>query len=83
MNKYTKRKEALSLNLHRFMLRKQMNQSDLARRSGLSQPTISRLLSGASIPNVLVIAQMADALAFNDKKVTVDQLLRFRKSGAK
>jgi transcriptional regulator with XRE-family HTH domain len=60
-----------------------MNQSDLARRSGLSQPTISRLLSGASIPNVLVIAQMADALAFNDKKVTVDQLLRFRKSRAK
>jgi len=26
---------------------------------------------------------MADALAFNDKKVTVDQLLRFRKSRAK
>lgn len=76
MNMNTRRKKALSRNLHWFMSRKRMNQSDLARKTGLSQPTISRLLSGGSIPNVLVVAQMADALAFKDQKVTVDQLLQ-------
>ena len=74
MNKEV-RKKALTINLHRFMAKKRINQSDLSRRTGISQPTISRVLSGKGIPNVLVMAQIADVLGVNGQKVCVDDLI--------
>lgn len=67
----------LSRNLHRFMAVKNYNQSDLSRKTGVTQPTISRMLSMKGAPSVITVAILADALCTIDKVVGVDDLLAF------
>jgi len=69
------KKQNLMTNLHHRMRDAEYNQTDLARCTGIAQPTISRLLSGRGIPNVLVVSRIADALTVDGVKVSVDQLL--------
>ena len=46
------KKQNLMTNLHHRMRDAEYNQTDLARCTGVAQPTISRLLSGRGIPSV-------------------------------
>ena len=69
------RKQNISRNLVRFMNEKGFSQSNLSRRTLVAQPTIIRLISGTGMPNVLVVARLAEALGVNGQKVTVDHLM--------
>lgn len=75
VRKNANRKQNISRNLVRFMNEKGFSQSNLSRRTLVAQPTISRLISGTAMPNVLVVARLAEALGVNGQKVTVDHLM--------
>lgn len=64
------RRQVLSRNLASLMTLKQINQSDLARRTGVSQPTISRVLSGLASPSITSTQEIAEYFG-----VSVDYLL--------
>ena len=64
------RRQVLSRNLASLMTLKQINQSDLSRKTGVSQPTISRLLSGLASPRITSVQEIAEYFG-----VGVDYLL--------
>lgn len=49
------------------MVLKNMTQSDLAKRAGCTQPTISRVLRGVQTPNVETFLRICDAMGVEPK----------------
>lgn len=63
----------ISLRIQEILKHKRMTQTDLAEAAGMSQSTISRIVSGKTVPTILVAKKIADVL---DCKV--DDLLGYR-----
>ena len=61
---------AVSANLRRLLSDKHWSQADLARESGESEMSVSRILRGSHMPGVGPISRIAKALG-----VTLDSLL--------
>ena len=72
------RLKTLSRTLYSLMGERQLNQSDVSRKTGVPQPTISRLLSEASTPRVAALQDIAEY--FN---VSVTYLLTGNSDGNK
>lgn len=54
--------ELISKNLKRLMKEENINQPKLGLETGLSQPTISKYLSGTMMPSVPALVRMSEAL---------------------
>ena len=53
--------ERFSMNLADFLVAKGVSQTAFADRIGVSQPSLSRYISGATVPNVLVAERIKAA----------------------
>ena len=66
----------LSLNVQRLLADRQMSQSDLARKTGDPQPTISRMLRCQQMPNIAILSRIAEAFDVSlDRLVAAPQKL--------
>jgi len=66
----TDARQNIAANLRRILLERGMKQTELARRSGESDMSISRVLRGQNTPTVTLLAHIAEAL-----DVSMDRLL--------
>ena len=74
-------KETIRLNLRRLMDQRGWNQPELARRSGVSQTMIGKVLRGESVPTVDTVEALAaafklDALEFMREPGTTPDLVK-------
>lgn len=60
----------ISKNLKKYLEKRKMSQRELAEKTGLTEVTISRYVSGSRVPVGPVVAKLADAL-----KCSCDDLL--------
>lgn len=60
----------IAANLRRILDERRMKQTDLAKRSGESDMTVSRLLRGQNAPTITILANVAEAL-----DVSIDRLI--------
>lgn len=71
----------ISRNIRHFMNMQGVSQADLVRLTGEPTNSVSRIVRGLNVPNVVMLARLAEAL-----DVSVDQLLaepsgKFSKTG--
>ena len=62
-------KQEFGKNVHKFMMKNRMSQSDLSRASGLGRDSISQHVRGRSLPSPKNIQKLSDALG-----VEIDEL---------
>lgn len=55
--------QLVQVNLEEFMRMRKMSQSELSRRSGVRQATISEILHGHTSPTLQVLQKLANALS--------------------
>lgn len=60
----------IAANIRRLLKARTMSQSELARQTGETQATISRLANGNQLPNVAILSRIADVF-----DVTIDRMI--------
>ena len=51
-----------TMNLKKLMIEREMNAADIARKTGMTQATLSRYINGKRIPNINSVIKIAKAL---------------------
>ena len=74
-SEYMKLVKTLARNVQQLMIQKGYSQSELARVSGVPQPTISRCITGVGAPSAFALVALASALGNDKRSYKVEDLL--------